>query len=205
MTITEQDKTTPSSIGSQLSAQISYPISSSGQGYSNCSAGCTSAIVEASGGTKYFQCNCKDLSSLSSQSQTLGIFAKSDLYKLLLADALVNFDYLGSWAFWMLWGLHAWLILTLFLIKAMIIRPLKFNAYVYQTGKQEESISMSIQKTGWFKSIFYGIKVNSLVLFKLIIIFQFSMATLSHRFFSTRIVYYLGSLGRYCCIAESLA
>ena len=204
ITINEQDKTTSSSFGSQLSAQISYPVSS-GQGYSNCSAGCTSAIVEGSGGTKYFQCNCKDLSSLSSQSQTLGIFAKSDLYKLLLADALVNFDYLGSWAFWMLWGLHAWLILTLFLIKAMIIRPLKFNAYVYQTGKQEESISMSIQKTGWFKSIFYGIKVNSLVLFKVIIIIQFSMATLSHRFFSTRTAYYLGSLGRYCCIAESLA
>ena len=54
-----------------------------------------------------------------------GIFAQSDLYKLLLADALATFDYLGSWAFWMLWGLFYWLILTLFCIKALIVRPLK--------------------------------------------------------------------------------
>ena len=168
MTLNEQDKTTPSSLSSQLSAQISYPLSSSGQRYSNCSAGCTSAIVEGSGGTKYFQCTCKDLSSLSSKSQAQGIFAKSDLYKLLLADALVNFDYLGSWAFWMLWGLHAWLILTLFLIKAMIVRPLKFSAYASQTAIK--SLRQSLQDIEWFKSIFYGIKVSPLFLFRLIII-----------------------------------
>ena len=125
MSINTKDSTTTSSAVSKLTAQISYP-SAGGKSYSNCSTGCTGSMTTGSDVAQYYECKCSDLSALSSKTQTKSVFAKSDLYKIALASALVNFNYLGSWAFWMLWVAASWLFLTLFLIKATIIRPMKY-------------------------------------------------------------------------------
>ena len=163
LSLNNQDTIVTASYASQLSAEISYPISSGGQTFTNCSSGCDSSVVTSSDGNKYFKCTCQSLSSLSTQSQALGLFARSELYKIFLAGALATFDYLGSWAFWMLWSMMAWLLLTLFAIKARIVTPFTYQAPCsqYSMGSAERPRkNINIRNMRWIKAIYYGIKVR---------------------------------------------
>ena len=96
MAVNNPDTLQPASQADQLSAKISYPITSnSAQSYSNCPTGCNPTI-QVRNGAKYFQCECAQISSLSSSSQTLGFFERSNVYKLALASALLTYDYYHS-------------------------------------------------------------------------------------------------------------
>ena len=120
--INKKDSLDPASFSSSTAVTISYPVTA-GQTYSNCSnSACTPKIV---GG--YYECECAKLDDLSS-SQTLNIFQKSNFAKLAAAAALLTYEYLSSWVFWILWGLMFWLLVTLICIKARIVKPLRYSS-----------------------------------------------------------------------------
>ena len=153
VSLSEPDTTTPSSAQSQLSAQISFPITS-GQTYANCATGCTATVA---GG--YLNCDCQSLSSLSSTTQMKGFFEQSNIYKLALASALATFDYLHSWPFWILWGLFAWIVLTIICLKARIVKPLRYNVRFDKSSGRAIMPKFSELKMGFFRAFCNGLKV----------------------------------------------
>ena len=119
--VNTKDSTESSSYSSNVAATISYPVTA-GQTYSNCSnSACTPKL---NGG--YYECSCPKLDSLSS-TKTLNIFQKSNLSKLAEAAALLTYQYLSSWVFWILWGMIVWLLISLTCIKARIVKPLRYS------------------------------------------------------------------------------
>ena len=162
ISINNQDSLTSSPVTDELSASISYPItsSSSSQTYSDCSSGCSASITTDPDGTKYFQCNCQQLSALSSSNQLKGFFAASNLYKLAMAGALSTFDYLHAWPFWMLWALFVWVFLTIFAIKARIVKPFRYGAKINIRAENARMPRLERDRMKFFKSFWYGIKVR---------------------------------------------
>lgn len=159
-------------ISKSLSADISYPVTN-GQKYTNCSSGCTFAIIQGANDQMNYQCKCGTIESLSVSRQAANIFERSNIFKLAQAAALATFNYLGSWAFWMLWGISVWIILTIISIKWKIISPLIYRAYrkkkltekdVKKPQQDQESMvpenlrSFKLE-AGIFKTILYGLKV----------------------------------------------
>ena len=153
VSLNEPDTLIPASMQNQLSAQISFPITS-GQIYSNCSTGCKALV---SGG--YLNCDCQSLSILSAATQMKGFFEQSNLYKLVMASALAAFDYLHAWPFWILWGLFAWILLTFVCLKARIVKPLRYSIKFDSSGAPRMS-TWSYLKMGFFRALWYGLKVK---------------------------------------------
>ena len=120
--VNTKDSTESSSYSSNVAATISYPVTA-GQTYSNCSN--SACAPKLNGG--YYECSCPKLDSLSS-TKTLNIFQKSNLSKLAEAAALLTYQYLSSWVFWILWGLIFWLLITLTCIKGRIVKPLRYTS-----------------------------------------------------------------------------
>ena len=168
MAINEKDTTTQSAYSSAVSAQIAYPAQPN-QKYTNCSSSsCTmSAIIDSSGAT-FYQCNCPNLNSMSATAQKQQQLF-SNFAKLANAAALLSFDFLSSWVFWIIWAQVVWFFLTAFAIRARIIRPFTFstrrkttkgsfkeeNQHTLPTNLRNFKLNMGI-----CKSLFYGLKVN---------------------------------------------
>ena len=147
MSINNKDTLTPSPQADQLSAKISYPITSASQSYSSCSQGCT-PTTQTINGAKYFECECAKISSLSISRQSQGFFERSNIFKLAQAAALLAYDYLGSWAFWMLWGLTVWFILTFVFIKFRIAKPLRFSYKIKENKLPAQTPSLGHLQSG---------------------------------------------------------
>ena len=163
--ISDVDSTTPSPAASSISAQISYPITSDSSPNLSCASGCTGKVVPDSSGQSFFQCSCDSVSTLSSNNQLLSVFTSSNAYKLFMAGALAGYQYLSSWTFWLLLGLASWYILTMVCIRAKIISPLMFlgDRRKVNTFQLPTSISRIRLKLPFCKSIYYGLKVISLI------------------------------------------
>ena len=153
MSLNEPDTLTPASVQSQLSAQISFPITS-GQAYSNCSTGC---IASVSGG--YLNCDCQSLSTLSSSNQIKGFFEQSNIHKLAMASALATFNYLGAWPFWILWGLFAWIVLTIVCLKFRIVQPLRYSVKFDKSSGIGRIPTSKDLKMGFFRALLHGLQV----------------------------------------------
>ena len=173
LSVSVPDTVNQASFAASISADILYPATS-GQQYTSCTPGCNLTTIQ-SNGQNYFQCKCGSISSLSSSEQTLNIFKRSNLFKLARAAALASFNYLQSWAFWMLWGISVWIILTIVCIKMKIIKPLTYREQRAGTGAKT-NLPQNLQsvrlQAGWFKTILYGLKVNR-ALFHYVLISSF--------------------------------
>lgn len=153
---------TSAPIASQLSAKVSFPITSSTPSYTTCSPGCTSTVA---GG--FLECSCAQVASLSNSNQMKSFFAQSNVYKLAMASSLTTFDYLGAWSFWILCVLGAWTILTIFMIKARICKPLRFTTNNKSGDKKgskdvikRTTLHQKLNEMSFFKALFKGILVN---------------------------------------------
>jgi hypothetical protein len=158
--INQKDTIQESSYTSSVSASISYPDTGQ-QKYSACATNSCNLTTIFQGGSSYYQCACHNLSDLSTTSETKSVIARSNLYKLLEISALANFNYLASWAFWLLWAITLWIAITILCIKFKIIKPLTFKAY---SNKGQRELP---KKLGDFKvkgnclwTLWYGIRVK---------------------------------------------
>lgn len=164
--INEKDTTEQSSAATSVSAQISYPITSSNSGGASnmqCATGCNGTIVTSSSGSKFFQCDCKSVGSMSPQNQLLSVFTSSNAYKLLLASALATYDYLSSWVFWLLLALASWYIITIFCIRAKIVSALRFlpNKEGAQAKQRlPQGLSRMRLTLSFWKAVGYGLMVS---------------------------------------------
>ena len=161
MAVSIPDTVNQAPAASSISADILYPATS-GQQYTSCTSGCTMSTIQGSNGQTYYQCKCASISSLSSSEQTSNIFKRSNLFKLARATALASFNYLQSWAFWMLWGISVWIILTIFCIKMKIIKPLTYRATAASKGRVPRNLQSFKLQAGLIKTILYGLKVKHL-------------------------------------------
>ena len=167
ISLNEPDSTSSWSEAGTVSAQVSYPVTSSQQKpFTNCSSSsCTPETVTIDGQT-FFECKCPSIAEMSSSNAFQDLFKKSNLFKIARFAALAGYDYLHSWAFWILWGLTAWFLLTAACIKFRVLKPTKFRRDFGDKRKQNDKhrrrrtkMGENSSKMNFFKALYYGLKV----------------------------------------------
>ena len=125
VTINDMNSALSSQYSGNFSARLFYPVEA-GQKYAGCENSCNPSSIIL-GVLSYFECFCSSVSSLNSSLVLFKLFAESNFWKLLKWSALANYDYLHSWAFWMLFALFCWYLLSLLAINLRIISPLSYK------------------------------------------------------------------------------
>ena len=125
ISVNEVDTLKNSSYSTGFSVKLWYP-GRSPQNYDACLTGCT-PVSDTWNGTTYFICDCASLSVLGAANAFLNVFANSNLAKLMDASALLNYDYISSWAFWLLMFETLWFLVSHLVIHFDIITTLKYK------------------------------------------------------------------------------